>query len=179
MVVFPSLLVANCIYSFDSDIILNVETTSRHNKKMHEARLVEIPPSHKRVYCYVGGIFTGHRPNTAIGINCSSVGRMKMLQRQKIGRNLAQMANVMQLIYLHPVYAYASSPSFSILLISTDLSHMTDHPSPAGFWVHCDISAVRSTEQEYLSKSKSFGQFFYLSKRKSSVEKCYLSKSKK
>ena len=30
----------------------------------HEARLAEIPPSHKRVYCYVGGIFTGH--NTAI-----------------------------------------------------------------------------------------------------------------
>jgi len=32
-------------------------------------------------------------------------------------------------------------------------------------------SAVRSTEHEYLSKSKSFGQFFYLSKSKSSLEK--------
>ena len=40
-------------------------------------------------------------------------------------------------------------------------------------------SAVQSTEHEYLSKSKSFGQFFYLSKSKSSVEKFYLSKSKK
>jgi len=40
-------------------------------------------------------------------------------------------------------------------------------------------SAVRSTEHEYLSKSKSLGQFFYLSKSKSSVEKNYLSKSKK
>ena len=29
----------------------------------HEARLAEIPPSHKRIYCYVGGIFTGD--NTA------------------------------------------------------------------------------------------------------------------
>jgi len=29
----------------------------------HEARLAEIPPSHKQVHCYVGGIFTGH--NTA------------------------------------------------------------------------------------------------------------------
>jgi len=30
----------------------------------HEARLAEIPPPHKRVYCYVGGIFTGH--NTGV-----------------------------------------------------------------------------------------------------------------
>jgi len=39
-------------------------------------------------------------------------------------------------------------------------------------------SAVRNTEHGYLSKSKSFGQFFYLSKSKSSVEKNYLTSLK-
>jgi len=64
---------------------------------MHEARLAEIPPPHKRVYCYVGGIFTGH--NTAIdGVNSACIWRMKMLQRRKIGRDLARIANLAQLI---------------------------------------------------------------------------------
>jgi len=40
-------------------------------------------------------------------------------------------------------------------------------------------SVVRSTEDEYLSKSKVNGNFFYLSKSKSTLEKSYLSKSKK
>jgi len=62
----------------------------------HEARLAEIPPSHKRVYCYVGGIFNGH--NTAISASVGPLGRMKMLQRRKINRDLARVANLAQLI---------------------------------------------------------------------------------
>jgi len=65
---------------------------------MHEARLAEISPPHKPVYCYVGGIFTGHNTARWRQLNSASVGRMKMLQRRKIGRDLARIANLAELI---------------------------------------------------------------------------------
>ena len=41
--------------------------------RWHEARLAEIPPPHKRVYCYVGGIFTGHIIGLLLdGVNSAS-----------------------------------------------------------------------------------------------------------
>ena len=40
-------------------------------------------------FCYVGGIFTGHNTARSASLNSASVGRMKMLQRRKIGRDLA------------------------------------------------------------------------------------------
>jgi len=49
-------------------------------------------------FCYVGGIFTGHNTARSASLNSASVGRMKMLQRQKIGRDLARIANLAQLI---------------------------------------------------------------------------------
>ena len=49
-------------------------------------------------FCYVDGIFTGHNTARSASLNSASVGRMKMLQRRKIGRDLARIANLAQLI---------------------------------------------------------------------------------
>ena len=49
-------------------------------------------------FCYVGGIFTGHNTARPASLNSASVGRMKILQRRKIGRDLARIANLVQLI---------------------------------------------------------------------------------
>jgi len=40
-------------------------------------------------FCYVGGIFTGHNTARSASLNSASVGRLKMLQRRKISRDLA------------------------------------------------------------------------------------------
>ena len=77
-------------------------------------------------FCYVGGIFTGQWHNTArsASLNSASVGRMKMLQGRKIGRDLARVANLAQLIPASslPMLQPPSPSSFSSLLTSTDLT---------------------------------------------------------